>query len=211
MKKLKCLLGHNLHMMKLNDVTKHKFDNNEENITVYKCKHCGQIITGKTNFVKAEFKNPKEKEEKPKELIRVKEYQGWSLNNINNMISFYGDEECGYLHLVSKNEVNSIEQLGLLQVIKNNLNHYKGLDIYIDVYESEYDKENDSINGRYSHYGTSVENATKQFGEYHDFKLEDAETIITLKYQLVRRYNNSKWRRFKNRRKCIIRNELRIE
>ena len=32
MKKLKCLPGHNLHMMKLNDVTKHKFDNNEENL-----------------------------------------------------------------------------------------------------------------------------------------------------------------------------------
>jgi len=211
MKNIKCLLGHNLHIMKIHDVTRHKFDNNEENITVYKCKHCGQIITGKTNFVKAEFKNPKEKEEKPKELIRVREYQGWSLNNTNNMINFYGDEEFGYIHLVSKNEINAIEKLGLLQVIKNNLDYYKGLDIYIDVYESEYDKENDSIGGSYRHYGTSVEKASSCFSTYCDFKLENAETIITLKYQLVRRYNNSSWWRFKNRRKCIIKNELIIE
>lgn len=204
MKKLKCLLNHPLHMMKIHDITKHKFDNNEENITVYKCKHCGKIITGKTNFVKAEFKNPKIKEEKPKELIRVKEYQGWSLNNTNNMINFYGDEECGYLHLISKDEINEIERVGIFTVVKERLKSYKGLDIYIDVYESEYNQKGDYISGKYMHYGASVEKASEYFGVYHDFKLEDAETIITIKYELVRRYNKSKWWRLKNKRKCII-------
>jgi hypothetical protein len=211
MENIKCLLGHPIHMMKLHDITEHKFDNDKENITVYKCKHCDQIITGKTNFVKAEFKNPKEKEAKPKELIRVREYQGWSLNNTNNIISFYGDETTGYLHLVSKSEINEIEKLGLLHVIKDNLNAYQGLDIYIDVYESEYNKEEDYISGEYSHYGASVNKASTYFSKYCDFKLEDAETIITIKYKLVRRYNNSSWWRFKNKRKCIIRNELSIE
>jgi hypothetical protein len=139
MENIKCLLGHPIHMMKLHDITEHKFDNDKENITVYKCKYCDQIITGKTNFVKAQFKNPKDiDKDKPTYDIRVREYEGWSLNNTKNSLSIYGDNDRGYIHLVSKNEINAIEKLGLLKVLSNSFNFYQGYDIEVYVYESEY-------------------------------------------------------------------------
>ena len=52
MKKLKCLLGHNLRLMKLYDVIESTYDNDKENITVYKCKYCDKVVATKTNYVK---------------------------------------------------------------------------------------------------------------------------------------------------------------
>lgn len=208
MKNIKCLLGHNLHIIKLNDVTKHQYDNDEENVTVYKCKYCGKIIAGKTDSIKASFKKPEEKE-KSERRVDIKEYQGWSVINTEHVINVLGDENIGYIHLVLKDKSESeVEMFGLMQIIEKVFKRYEGLDTVVEVFKSKYNKDEDSISGKYYNYYSSVYEASQKL-KYCDFKLEEAEEIITIKYIILnRRYEKSRWWKFWNKRKCIIENNL---
>lgn len=58
MKKIICLLGHNKHLMKINECTKEDFENENKEIRIYTCKYCDKVIFVRTRFVKSHFQNP---------------------------------------------------------------------------------------------------------------------------------------------------------
>lgn len=55
MKNLKCLLGHNLRIMKLKDCRKEFFENDDKGIVVYWCKYCNRAVYTHEKYRKAHF------------------------------------------------------------------------------------------------------------------------------------------------------------
>lgn len=51
MKKLICLLGHNKHLLKLSELTREDFENENQAISVYTCKYCGKFIFTRIRYV----------------------------------------------------------------------------------------------------------------------------------------------------------------
>lgn len=213
MRKLKCLLGHKF--ISPYDIEKIKYENDKECITIIKCKYCGKVLRQHTNYIKASFIDKNKELPKPETRIEVKTYEGWSLNNTNNALwgIGLGDEEVGVFHLVSKDDINNMEQLGLFKFIENNLMTKQGYDITAYIYESEYNKKDNFIHKKYYQNGKdfkciNTNKASEKLSTYCGFKLEESEKIISIQYKITRRYKQSKWWRFKNRRKCIIHNYL---
>jgi hypothetical protein len=143
--------------------------------------------------------------------VRIKQYEGWSLNNTQHAINLWGDNEHGVIHLVSNKEINVIEKLGIMEIVKYQFNYFKGYDIEAVVHETKYYKDKDFIYGYYDNNGTKTYNVSDYWSEYYNFKLEDAKIIITIKYHITKRYKQSKWWRLINKRKCVIYNELNME
>ena len=213
MKNIKCLLGHKLFMMKLRDIEKAKYENEEENITIYKCKHCGKVIYTKTNFVNTKVNEKPEIEKEPKIETRVVEYYGWSLNNLGHYLSQSTDM---VMHLVSDKKINETERFGLVRFLVEKIDIYKGIDICVEVFVSKYDEKDDCIKVcypstndwtevagaiRFPHW---TENAKSKF-LYYSFELDEKCTIITLKYTILnKRYDKSWWWRIRNKRICKV-------
>lgn len=210
MKNIKCLLGHKLFMMKLRDIEKATYENEEENITIYKCKHCGKVICTKTNFVNIKVNEKPEIEKEPKIETKVVEYYGWSLNNLGHHLNQWTDM---IIHLVSDKKINEVERFGLIRFLLKKIEPYESLDICVEAFESKYHKNDDCIKGCYSStndYEGSIrfphwtENAKSKFS-YYSFELNEECTIITLKYTILnKRYDKSWWWRIRNKRICKV-------
>ena len=56
MKKFLCLIGHPKRLISVSKCDIDDFENDDEVIRVYRCKHCGEYVAGYTRFVKAKFK-----------------------------------------------------------------------------------------------------------------------------------------------------------
>jgi hypothetical protein len=159
--------------------------------------------------------NTKPSEEDMK--IEVREYQGWSINNTGHAVGFWHYETPkGLIHLVSKDDINEVEMYGIIKTVERQLSIAKGLDIVAYIYESEYKPDYDCINKKYYHeslefdtgiFRLNTDKASERF-KCSDFKLNEAKKIITIQYFITKRYKQSKWWRFKNKRKCEVNNYL---
>jgi len=56
-RKIKCVLGHPLWMMRVRDTTEVIYENDEEQIIAFKCKTCGEIVMAKVRIVKGKKKS----------------------------------------------------------------------------------------------------------------------------------------------------------
>ena len=56
MKKIMCLIGHPKRLTHASSCSVHDFENDDEEIRVYKCKYCGEFVAGYTRCVKSKFK-----------------------------------------------------------------------------------------------------------------------------------------------------------
>lgn len=213
MKNIKCLLGHIPRMMKLKDLEKDTYDSKKENITLYRCKYCKKILYSKINYVNLDLEEPNEDKEVDKETVEyfVKEYEGWSINNTNHDLFFSGKYNEGAINLVSNSELNEVERFGLIKIISNNFGMCNGLDFKVNIFESKYIKKDDIIVPKYSpEYSIRTLEASKKYSNYlnEENTLENAKTIISIHYNIVKRYNQSKWWRLRNKRKCNIVSEI---
>lgn len=132
--------------------------------------------------------------------IKIREYEGWSLNNTNNMINFL--DRNGILVLLSDRKIGEVEIIGLKTVIKEIAEMYKGLDIEVSILGGEYYENTDSII-IYNYY--SPFNRIYKVTEYINSDIaHNAKDIICISYNTTARYNKSKWWRFRNKRKCDV-------
>lgn len=58
MKKFLCLIGHPKRLTPASGCNVYDFENDDEEIRVYKCKYCGEFVAGYTRCVKSKFKKP---------------------------------------------------------------------------------------------------------------------------------------------------------
>lgn len=75
--------------------------------------------------------------------VKIREYQGWSLNNTKNMINYYDLD--GVIVLVSDKEINEVESIVLEKIVRDNAMIWEGLNITINIFKGKYEKETDSI------------------------------------------------------------------
>lgn len=198
MKKLQCILGH--PFIKLKDLEKSTLENDKENVTIYRCKDCGQVVFSRVNFVKAVFKSPDTVKDNFE--TKVREYENWSINNTLHSISLLAiNSEKGCIHLVSDKKITDIEQLGVINLLEHSYKALKGLDVYYTVYHSTYNPKTDIIKGE---NGVGLtKDASKKFEKYVNFPKEEIEDILTIEFQVVKRYEKSTLWKLKNKRKCM--------
>lgn len=207
MRKLKCILGHNQRLMNLSDVTTEEYENNHEAIKTYKCKHCGVIVGGKTLSVKPKTifdKDVEEKEDK-EELnshdVKIYEYQNWSIHNMGQSITPYNKNK-GVFYFVSKDEITEMEFYGFAQLVQEKFKMYEGLDINYTIYRAKYYEHITCIKPNYGIKGVITKEAIN-YGKYvfDNINIKDAD-IIAIEYDIVKRYEKSKFWRLFHRRIC---------
>lgn len=69
---------------------------------------------------------------------KIREYEGWSINNTKHHVSFIGNgnKPYGAIHLLCEKELSEVERVGLNLIVKETYNMYKGLDIDVKIFES---------------------------------------------------------------------------
>lgn len=210
MKNIKCLLGHK--RMKLKDVEANTYENDEETIRTYKCKHCGIIVGGRTLSIKSKsnltFINSEDNKEEiaNEHYVKIRKYENWSEHNIRNQISILGNKELnGVIYFVSEDEISEIELLGMTLLARMVYVGYEGLDIECKVYKANYLPNIDTISPlRYGVKGLRTLKASDYVNEYSDVKLNDKSDIVAIEYKCNKRYDKSRWWRFINPRKFHV-------
>lgn len=210
MKKIICLLKHPYRLMKSSDIGKEKYDNEYENISVYYCKHCHAPLTTEVNFIKKI--REVEKVEELEEKISIMDYEGFSINNMYNIIRPNVLDEVdlgtGILILTSDRQLNQIERYGLVQIIKDCFERREGLDLEVAIHRCNYITDVDRICSQFSCNASLnknniiIDNVTNYVPQYREISPNVAEEIIGIKYTYVKRYNKSRIWRFLNPRKC---------
>lgn len=210
MKNIKCLLGH--RRMKFKDVEENTYENDNETIKTYKCKHCGMIVGGRTLSVKSKsnltFINSEDSKEEivNEHHVKIRKYENWSEHNIENQINILGNKELnGVIYFVSEDEISEIELLGITLLARMVYAGYEGLDIECKVYRANYLPSIDTISPlRYELEGFRTFKASTYVHEYSDVRLNDKSNIVAIEYKCNKRYNKSKWWRFINPRKFHV-------
>lgn len=212
MKNIKCILGHNLRLMKTTDVDENTYENDDETIKTYKCKHCGMIVAGKTLSVKAKsnltFINSEDKKEEivNKHHVKVCKYENWSELNTSNQISILGNKELnGVIYFVSEDEISEIELLGITLLARMEYVRCEGLDIDCKVYRANYSEGANLISPPWHQVeGFRTFKADTYVSSYSDVKLNDKSNIVAIEYKCNKRHDKSRWWRFINPRKFHI-------
>lgn len=202
MRKLKCILGHNKKLMKLDEVITEQYKNDNEIIKTYKCKYCDEIIGGKSISVTPKVIFDKEivkKENKNNHDFKIHKYQNWSEENIRHYI--YTDGKDGVIYLVSNEDISEMEFMGIVFLTKLKFAIYNGLDINYQVYRSKYNENIDVIRPKHNSPNrlTTYDIAKSYKGSE---PIINNTNIIAIEYHCVKRYNKSwLWRLF-NPRVC---------
>lgn len=129
---------------------------------------------------------------------RIREYQGWSLNNIQNSMYIRYDEDI--LYFLCDHELSEVELYGLYYAIKDEYDMYKGVDIEAIIYEAEYRKNTDCIRGKYNNFNIATKEALSKCFSFNKELLINAKQIIAIKTNIVKRFNKSKWWRLIHKR-----------
>lgn len=142
-------------------------------------------------------------EKQEKELkAKIRNYEGWSVKNTRNSLFFLGNDcdDNGIIHLLCDKELSEVEFVGLTQVIKEEYNTYKGLDIDVKIFESEYKSKIDTIRGKYNNFNIITDNALSKCFDHIKDDLINAKQILSIYYTYNKRYEKSKWWRFIHKR-----------
>lgn len=141
--------------------------------------------------------------------IKIREYQGWSLNNTNNVTNFYEEGENAII-LVSDKEINELEILGLEYLIRCNSKIWEGLDLDISISKAEYYKNSDTISPIYNYYYynmicvSDIKKATTLLLDHHKELLNNAKDIIYIYYKAMPRHNKTWLNRILHKRRVDI-------
>lgn len=132
---------------------------------------------------------------------KIRNYGGWSINNVKHDISYLGNnDDCGVIHLLCAEELSEVELLGLIQVIKEYYDMFKGLDVKLKIFESKYYENNDTIKGKYNNFTIQTRNALSKCLDHIKNNLINAKQIISIYYSFDKRYEKSKWWKFIHKR-----------
>lgn len=208
MKNIKCLLGH--RRMKLKDVETDTYENDNEKIKTYKCKHCGMIVGGRTLSVKAKVKSLEDTKEDEalnnKPYVRIREYENWSESNMRNRITIDSEDGLlGVIYFISEDEISEIEFMGMTLLTKQSFSIYEGLDIDCKIYKAKYLEDSDRIIPQnYMINGVSTFKASSYIGGYSNVKLNNESNILAIEYDCDKRYDKSGWWKFIHPRKFNI-------
>lgn len=184
------------------------------------CKKCGKILAshGVVTYIdKIEddindiIKKEETKEiKKVEERIRIKEYQGWSLNNLNNDIGSFiiGEDK---IALFSNHEVNETEMYGIKSLLLKVANIYEGSDFNIKITKGYYDSDEDKIYPKRKCFNYFLmDNVLSKCAHQLIYDKENKESlkefteVIYIEIKRRKRNDKSWWWKFKNKRYVIV-------